>query len=148
MSHETATATGLAARFGLSSTDLLPIARKAAQKLGSQEVEEALQLFAQLVLACPDNRDFQIGLAEAALLADQPALALQAATAAIAYQPERADGYLLSGRACLALDDRAAAQEDFAEALSRARAMPEDKAQIRIGVLAEGCLEALAGDHD
>ncbi|NIZ12019.1 hypothetical protein [Phaeobacter sp. HF9A] len=147
MSNETA-ATGLAARFGLSSTDLLPIARKAAQKLGSGQAEEAMRLFAQLVLACPDNRDFQIGLAEAALLADQPALALQAASAAIAFDAKGADGYLLSGRACLALEDRAAAREDFAEALSCARALPDDKAQARIATLAEGCLAALAEDHD
>lgn len=135
---------GLAAQFGLSRNDLLPVARQARQKLNSGQPKEALSLFGQLVLGCPDDRDFQIGLAHAALASDEPELALQAATAAIVFEPTRADGYLLSGRACLALEDFGAAEEDFAEAVTRAASTtPEGDSQAAIGQVAQSCLDAL-----
>lgn len=139
--------TGLAARFSLCREDLLPIARQAMQKLVSGQAGEGFDLFARLVLVLPGDHGFQIGLAEAALAADQPDVALQAATAAIAFAPDKADGYLLSGRACMALDELDAARSDFTESVTRAEATPNDKDQNRAGTLARSLLIALAGVH-
>jgi len=74
-----------------------------------------------LVLCEPTNIDFQVGLANCALLLNQHHLALQAASAIVALAPSDARGYFLSGRACLALGHYAEAAEDLRDAVEFGR---------------------------
>jgi regulator of sirC expression with transglutaminase-like and TPR domain len=53
-----------------------------------------------------------------------PELALQAAAAIIAIAPDRPEGFLLSGQACLAMDERDLAREDLNDAIAKADANP------------------------
>jgi len=107
--------------LGLESIDLragLDIA-KSHLKRGAHL--EALRTYVALVLCEPTNIDFQVGLANCALLLNQHHLALQAASAIVALAPSDARGYFLSGRACLALGHYAEAAEDLRDAVEFGR---------------------------
>src|SRR5262249_11107495 len=78
--------------FGFESEDLrigLDLARNQLQR-GAHV--EAFRTYVALVLCEPSNVDFQIGLANSALLLEQNELALQAASAVIAMDPTNARG--------------------------------------------------------
>lgn len=143
---DTALPLGLAARFGLTATDLHPSARHAAGLLQGGHADEALRIFATLVLAAPEDLGFQLGLSDSALAAGRPEIALQAAAAAISLDPRNPVAYLASGRACLAMGEAALAREDLADALRLAQAAPPGAASHKAaGKLA---LRLLAGMGD
>lgn len=108
---------GVGKQFGLTLPQLrlgLDVARHQLQR---GAFNEAIRLYATLVLCAPTEVDFQVGLANCALKMDTPALALQAASAVIALAPRDSRGYLLSARACIALGQPVEAKEDLDDAV-------------------------------
>lgn len=104
--------------LGVELSDLklgLDVARRHLQRGAA---DEALRIYVALVLCEPTEVDFQVGLANCALQLEENALALQAASAVIALAPRDSRGYLLSGRACLALGHQAEAEEDLRDAVT------------------------------
>lgn len=128
---ETSSVLGLAARFGLEARDLYPNAQHAMGLLKSGRTDEALRIFAVLVLAAPEETGFQLGLSEAALTSGRPEIALQAAAAAISLDPQNPVAFLASGLACLAMGEATLAQEDLADALRLAQASQSASADIK-----------------
>lgn len=106
----------------LDPADLAAAARQAHDKLCAGEAQAALDAYALLILTDPHNPDLLLGLAEAALGAGAPDVALTSCNALIALAPDTPAAWLVSGRACLALGDSAAARDDLAEAQRRAMA--------------------------
>ena len=129
-------------RLGLSEAHFHGVYTAAMERLASGDVDSAFRDLANLVLMAPMSMQFQLGLAQAALRAEVPELALQAAAAVIALAPNRPEGYLLSGQACLAMNERALAREDLADAIAKADAHPRYAAVGRMArqalVMAEG----------
>lgn len=122
----------IAAQLGIDAKDLGGAVKLAQTRLSEGRDLEAFQMFCGLVLLDPTHMDFQIGLAESALAAGAPEMALQSAALVITAHPDWPHGYFLSGRACLALDDPAAAAEDFADAITHAgTAHPDIAAQAK-----------------
>lgn len=78
---------------------------------------EALRIYAGLILCEPANVEVQVGLANCALLVEEPHLALQAASVVVALAPRDPRGYLLSGRACISLGALDEAAEDLGDAV-------------------------------
>ncbi|MGJ0508141.1 MAG: hypothetical protein ACR652_13650 [Methylocystis sp.] len=78
-------------------------------------------MYSVIVLCEPTNPEFQLGLANCAMQLGDQHLALQAASATIAFDARNARGYYISGRACLALGYRAEAEEDLMDAVSFGR---------------------------
>ncbi|WP_284262747.1 tetratricopeptide repeat protein [Roseicyclus amphidinii] len=149
MTETTPAPVGLAARFGLSAEDLRPNARHAKSLRDSGRAEEALRIFATLVLAAPEDVGFQLGLADSALATGRPEVALQAAAAAIAFDPKNPVAFLASGLACLAMDEPALAREDLADALRLSEAAPASaEAHKAAGRIAARLLAGLAGSAD
>lgn len=103
--------------LGLQSGDLRLGLDIAANRLKRGAKAEALRIYVALVLCEPMNPEFQVGLANCALLVQENCLALQAASVVIALEPGSARGYFLSGRACLALGHFSEAAEDLREAM-------------------------------
>lgn len=104
--------------LGIESADLqigLDVARRHLQRGAAAE---AMRIYVALVLCDPMVVDFQVGLANCALQLEENPLALQAASAVIALAPRDSRGYLLSGRACLALGHQAEAEEDLRDAVT------------------------------
>ncbi|QJP15549.1 tetratricopeptide repeat protein [Starkeya sp. ORNL1] len=104
--------------LGIESADLqigLDVARRHLQRGAAAE---AMRVYVALVLCDPMVVDFQVGLANCALQLEENPLALQAASAVIALAPRDSRGYLLSGRACLALGHHAEAEEDLRDAVT------------------------------
>lgn len=106
----------LAQRLGLQPGDLNGAAQQACTDLMAGRAEQALGKFARLILIDPTDTSLHIGLAEAALAAGQPELAVQSAAAVIVDRPDAPEGYLLSARACLTLGEYGPAAEDLADA--------------------------------
>ena len=109
---------GLRQDLGLEKSDLelgLIVARNQLMR-GAQA--EAMRTYMTLVLCEPTNVQFQIGLANCAHQLNEFHLALQAASTIIALDPRNAYGYYFSGRACLALEHYAEAQEDLTDAVT------------------------------
>lgn len=122
----------IAAQLGIDAADLGGAVKLAQTRLAEGRDLEAFQMFCGLVLIDPSHMDFQIGLAESALAAGAPEMALQSAALVISSHPDWPQGYFLSGRACLALGDTAAAAEDFADAITHAgTSRPEIAAQAQ-----------------
>ena len=112
---------GIRASLGLEPVDLrlgLDFARSQLQRGATQE---AFRTYVALVLCDPSDPELQIGLANCALLIQENALALQAASAAVALTPKDPRGYYLSGRACFCLGHLQEAEEDLSDALALAR---------------------------
>lgn len=107
--------------LGLSVAELSVGLNVAKAMLQRGAPDEALQIYLALVLCDPKVVDFQIGLANCALEVDQAPLALQAASVAVALAPTDPRGYLVSGRACIALGAMREAIEDFADAQVKAK---------------------------
>lgn len=107
--------------MGLEVEHLLPGLALAAKMLKQGDEEGALRTYATLVLCEPTEPRFQIGLAACALKIGLHAVALQAASAVIAFIPESPEGYHLSAHACVGLGEFDFAIEDFTEALRIAR---------------------------
>ena len=122
----------IAAQLGFDAEDLGGAVKLAQTRLAEGRDIEAFQMFCGLVLIDPTHMDFQLGLAESALAAGAPEMALQSAALVISQHPDWPQGYFLSGRACLALGDTAAAAEDFADAIAHAgSAHPDIAAQAQ-----------------
>lgn len=111
-------------RLGLTEGHFQGVFNQAMEKLEAGNVDAAFKDMANLVLLSPTSVQFQLGLAEIALRAGVPELAMQAAAAAIAIAPDRPEGFLLSGQACLAMNETKFAQEDLADAIAKADASP------------------------
>lgn len=111
----------LLARLGLEPSDLYGPMMQARNELLAGNAEGAFQKFARLVLVDPMNVEFQLGMGEAALALELPEIAMQSAALIITEAPDRPEGFLLSGRACLAMGEPALALEDLADAESRAQ---------------------------
>jgi predicted Zn-dependent protease len=109
------------------------------EKLAAGDVASAFREFGMLVLLAPMSVQYQLGLAQAALRAGSPELAMQAAAVIIGLAPDRPEGFLLSGQACLAMEEPALAREDLGDAIARADAHPRFAA---IGKLARQTLVA------
>lgn len=107
----------LRAYLGLEVEHLLPGLDIAANLLQRGEHDEAVRIYAALVLCDPAEVRFQIGLATCALAIREFHIALQAASAIIASTPDNPRGYLISGHAALGLLDFDAAVDDLREAL-------------------------------
>jgi|GEM_PF-1763524 len=103
--------------LGLSSDDLSVGLEVAGNLVRRGSTGEALRVYAGLILCEPANADFQTGLANCALMAEEYHLALQAASAVIALAPRDPRGYLISGQACLGLGAQAEAAEDLQDAV-------------------------------
>lgn len=108
--------------MGLEVEHLIPGLAIAAKMLRQGDNEGALRTYATLVLCEPTEPRFQIGLAACALKIGQYAVALQAASAVIAFTPDQPEGYHLSAHACIGLGEYDSAIEDFTEALRLAEA--------------------------
>lgn len=129
-------------RLGLTEKHFAVSYNRAMEKLAAGDTPAAFRDIANLVLLAPTSVQFQLGLAQVALQAGLPELAMQAAAAIIALAPDRPEGFLLSGQACLAMGEPALAREDLADAIARADANPRYAALARIArqtlVAAEG----------
>lgn len=119
-------------RLGLKERHFASNFRAAMKKMEDGDLPAAFKDMANLVLLAPTSVQFQLGLAQVALRANVPELAMQAAAAIIALAPDRPEGFLLSGQACLAMGEVSLAQEDLADAISRADAHPRFAALGRI----------------
>lgn len=108
--------------LGLETDDLSAGLDVAKGLIERGEFQRAMQIYLGLVLCDPLVVDFQVGLANCALLVDEAPLALQAASAVVALAPADPRGYVLSGRACLALGAFTEACEDLADAVEKAEA--------------------------
>lgn len=104
--------------LGLKPEDLQAGLTVARNQLLRGAKTDALKTYITLVLCEPANCDFQLGLANCALQLNENDLALQAASAIIAIEPNNARAYYISGRACLALGHVAEAEEDLTNALN------------------------------
>lgn len=91
----------------------------ANEKLKNGDISEAFKEFAMLTLLDPNEISFQTGLAEAALATNQPELALQTASILITKEPQKGEGFYISGRACLAMGEIDLAVEDLQDAIAR-----------------------------
>jgi predicted Zn-dependent protease len=111
-------------RLGLSEAHFHGTYSQAMEKLAAGDLQAAFRDIAILVLLAPTSVNFQMGLAQIALRAGVPELAMQAAAAIIAIAPDRPEGFLLSGQACLAMDEPELAREDLQDAITRADAHP------------------------
>jgi predicted Zn-dependent protease len=107
--------------LGLTSADLAAGIEVARGHVERGAPQEALRLYASLILCEPANVDLQVGLADCALRLGEAHLALQAASAVVALAPRDPRGYLLSGRACLDIGAFDEAREDLRDAASRGR---------------------------
>jgi Flp pilus assembly protein TadD len=107
--------------LGLQTIDLMAGLEVAKNHLKRGDIPQAMRIYATLVLCEPANVDFQVGLANCALLAEENHLALQAASAVVALAPSDPRGYFLSGRACLGLGSFAEATEDLTDAVEFGR---------------------------
>jgi glucose dehydrogenase len=126
-------------RLGLDQKDI-GLGLAAAGRMLGRQPRAALRLYAALILCDPMNVDCQMGLAHCALLAEEPHLALQAASVVIALAPDDARGHLLSARASLALGATADARADLAAAAEAARRAGDAAALAeagRLGAIAE-----------
>ena len=120
------------ARLGLAEDHFHGVMVGASRKLAAGKPMEALQDYSNLVLISPLSVEFQIGLADSASQAGFPELAMQAAAFVIQNAPDRPEGYLLSGKACLAMGEPELAKEDFSDALAKAEASSEYKDAAKI----------------
>lgn len=107
--------------LGLEISDLRIGLDLARAHLRRGATAEATRICATLVLCEPMQADFQIALCDCALLGEEYHVALQAASAVVALCPTDPRGYLLSGRACLALGYRTEAIEDLRDAIAFAK---------------------------
>src|SRR5262245_3433353 len=123
LSHDVAEFIGGSIRkeLGLETIDLMAGLEVAKNHLKRGAIPEAMRIYASLVLCEPANVDFQVGLANCALMAEENHLALQAASAVVALAPSDPRGYFLSGRACLGLGSFAEAAEDLGDAVEFGR---------------------------
>jgi Flp pilus assembly protein TadD len=123
ISHEITELLGgsLRKELGLETIDLMAGLEVAKNHLKRGAIPEAMRIYATLVLCEPTNVDFQVGLANCALLAEENHLALQAASAIVALAPADPRGYFLSGRACLGLGSFTEAAEDLTDAVEFGR---------------------------
>lgn len=112
---ETLVETPLYKRLGLQRNDLAGAARAADSALHGGNAEEAFRGFAHLVMLDPTNADYHAGLAEAALDLGNFDMALQSASVVVATRPTAPEGYFLSARACIGMEEPALALEDLAE---------------------------------
>jgi predicted Zn-dependent protease len=119
-------------RLGLSEEHFAPIYDRAMERLAAGDIEAAFRDMANLVLLSPTSVQFQLGLAQVALRADLPELAMQAAAVIVAQAPDRPEGFLLSGQACLAMGEPGLAREDLADAIARAEGNPRYAALARM----------------
>ncbi|WP_163850639.1 hypothetical protein [Pseudooceanicola aestuarii] len=126
-------------RLGLKDGDLKGAALAGKRALDQGQALEALNIFRTLVLLDPLAIDPQIGLAEAALAGGLNELAMQCASVVVAQAPRRAEGYLLSGRAAMAMGETDVAQEDLAEAQRHA----EEAGATDLAAEARNCLARL-----
>jgi tetratricopeptide (TPR) repeat protein len=117
------------AQLGLAPGDLVGVVKAARNALEQGDVEAGLSQFAKLVFLDATAIDHHIGLAEAALAAELNELALTSACTVMVLDPRRADGYLLSGRAALAMGEIDAAVEDLTDAVKLADGPQRDFAQ-------------------
>lgn len=107
--------TPLLQRLGLQRNDLHGAAKAADAALQSGNLEQAFKSYAHLVMLDPTNADFHAGLAEVALDLGHFAMALQSASVVVATRPTAPEGYFLSARACIGMDEPTLALEDLAE---------------------------------
>ncbi|MGR3483857.1 MAG: hypothetical protein ACU0BF_00790 [Paracoccaceae bacterium] len=114
---------------------------RAEAHLAAGRAEDGLQAYALLVLGDPAEPVYQRGLGRAAIAAARWEMALQAASCAVFCDPDNAEGFLLSGMACLGLGEVSAAREDFADALRLAT----DAGDADLVARATRCLDGAQG---
>lgn len=117
------------AQMGLEPGDLQGAVRAARNALETGDLVTGLYQFANLVILDATEIDHHIGLAEAALLADMNEMAMVTAATVMVLDPRRPEGYLLSGRAALALGETEAAVEDLTDAVAMAEGAMKDFAR-------------------
>lgn len=108
---------GVRKSLGLSREDVHVGLDLAKSQLQKGQHAEAFKTYATMILLDPIDPELQIGFANCALVVGENSLALQAASAAIVQMPEDCRGYLLSGKACLALGLKDECKEDFIKAM-------------------------------
>ncbi len=111
----------MAQELGLGEKELGLALAVANMKLKSGKAEEALSMYAILVLCKPMDVEYQCGLANCALLMNEYEMTLQAASAIVRLAPSDCRGYYFSGVACLGLGHLDEAREDIADALTFAQ---------------------------
>lgn len=84
--------------LGLDADDLQIALTLAGRDVERGAFDRALRTYAALALCEPRNPEFQLGLANCAMRMEQYELGLQAATLAIAFAPQDARSWLVSGR--------------------------------------------------
>lgn len=126
--------------LGLKSEDLQLGLNVASNRLRRGANLEALRIYLALVLCEPANAEFQVGLSNCALLLQEHSLALRAASVVIALEPKNPKGYLLSGRACIALGHFTEADEDLRKAMQFAK----EKRESALFQSAESLLKKLS----
>ena len=119
-------------RLGLTEAHFAPVYTRAMERMESGDTGAAFRDMAHLVLIAPTSVQFQLGLAQVALRVDLPEVAMQAAAAIIALAPDRPEGFLLSGQACLAMQEPDLAREDLTDAITRADTHPRYAALAKI----------------
>jgi predicted Zn-dependent protease len=126
-------------KLGLNVKDLRVGLDVAQVMLQRDDTSGAMRIYLALVLCEPKEVDFQVGLANCALLMNEPHVALQAASVVIALSPRDPRGYFLSGRSCMDIGSRTEAKEDFADAIRWGKAANDAgivaQAQVFLDVL-------------
>lgn len=107
--------TPLFERLRLKRDDLHGAVRSAEASVQSGNLEAAFKSYAYLVMLDPTNADHHCGLAEVALDLGRFEMALQSASVVVAMRPASPEGYFLSARACIGMEEPALAREDLDE---------------------------------
>lgn len=126
-------------KLGLEPTDLRAGLDVAKSLIERGAPHRAIRIYAALVIMEPKIADYQIGLANCALEMAEYYLAIQAASAAIVLDPSNPHPYFISGRACLAVGEMAAAAEDFSDA----KRLAEEAGDARVAAEAARLLTSL-----
>lgn len=104
-------------QIGLEPEDIKPGILLATNLSKTGRHDKAMEIFSGLLLLQPSNPEIQLGLANCCMQLQNFQLALQAASAAMALDPENPWAYYYSGAACLALGHIVEAKEDLADAV-------------------------------
>lgn len=123
--------TTLLKKLGLQTGDMRGIVVRANSKLSQGDAVGAFADFAALVLMDPTAVEYQIGLSEAATQSNQAALGMQAAAIVITEMPDDPEGYYLSGKAALAMDEKEIAAVDLRDAIDRCKDKSEKTALLK-----------------
>lgn len=114
-------------RLGLKPNALLFGLSHALHLLEAGHVDDALRMCAGLVAIDPGNVRHLAGLANCAIAAGQPDLAIRAAAMIMIREPRNPLGYYFSGLGCIGINHMQEAMEDLADAVRLAEAEGNDE---------------------